>query len=87
MRTTFRGITVGSLKFTATTAARMATPGRFVPVHILHLAIKFGKRTADPQGIKGAFLYTTRMLKNGREYTLEVVLRESDQTILHFLFK
>ena len=87
MRTVFKGLSVRALKFTATTAAHMATKGRYVPVHILHLAIKYGKRSADPQKIKGAFLYTTKMLRNGKEYVLEVVVRESDWTILHFLYK
>lgn len=87
MRTAFKGLSVRSLKFTATTAARMATKGRYVPTHILHLAIKYGKRAADPQGAKGAFLYTTKIFRNGTEYTLEVVVRESDWTILHFLYK
>jgi hypothetical protein len=87
MRTTFRGLSVRTLKFTATTAARMTTQGRYVPIHILHLAIKHGSRVADPQGVKGVFLYTARLLKNGKPYSLEVVVRESDWTILHFLYK
>lgn len=87
MRMVFKGLTVGQLRFTATTAARMATPGRHVPLHILHLAVKYGKRVPDPKGVKGAFFYTVKMFKNGKEYTLEVVLRESDKTILHFLYK
>ena len=87
MRTVFKGLSVRSLKFTSTTAARMATSGRYVPIHILHLAIKYGKRAADPQGAKGAFLYTIKMFKNGKEYILEVVVREKDWTILHFLYK
>ncbi|MEI7867089.1 MAG: hypothetical protein WCI11_04290 [Candidatus Methylumidiphilus sp.] len=87
MRTAFKGLSVRSLKFTATTSLRMVTKGRYVPQHILHLAIKYGKRAADPQGIKGAFLYTTKMFRNGTEYTLEVVVRESDWTIFHFLYK
>jgi hypothetical protein len=87
MRAAFKGLSIRSLKFTATTAARMAAKGRHVPLHILHLAIKYGKRSVDPQGVKGAFLYTTKMFKNGTAYTLEVVVRESDWTILHFLYK
>lgn len=87
MRAAFKGLSIRSLKFTATTVARMATKGRYVPTHILHLAIKYGKRVADPQGVKGAFLYTTKMYRNGIEYTLEVLVRESDWTILHFLYK
>jgi hypothetical protein len=87
MRTAFRRLSVKSLKFTATTAARMETRGRHVPVHVLHLAIKYGRRTPDPQRVQGAFLYTIKMLKNGKEYALEIVVREKDWTILHFLFK
>lgn len=87
MRTTFRGLAAKKLQFTATTAAHMATKGRHVPIQILHLAIKYGKRVADPQGVKGAFQYTIKMLRNGQEYTLEVVIRESDWTILHFLYR
>lgn len=87
MRTTFKGLTAKNLQFTAATAAHMATKGRHVPVQILHLTIKYGKRAADPQGVKGAFQYTIKMFRNGREYTLEVVVRESDWTILHFLYK
>lgn len=87
MRTTFKGLSVRSLKFTSTTAARMATKGRYVPLHILHLALKHGKRVPDPQGVKGAFMYTTKITRNKTEYTLEVVVRESDWTVLHFLYK
>lgn len=87
MRVIFKRLTASSLKFTATTATRMATPGRYVPIHILHLAIKYGKRVADPQGIKGVFQYTIPMIKNGKKYLLEVVVREKDWTILHFLYK
>jgi hypothetical protein len=87
MRTVFKRLSVQSLKFTETTAARMATRGRYVPVHILHLALKYGKRVADPQGVKGAFLYTINLVKNGEEYALEIVVREKDWTILHFLYK
>ena len=65
----------------------MAAPGRRVPHHILKLAIKHGKRTPDPQGAAGAFMYKIPMIRNGKEYTLEVLLREADNTVLHFLYK
>ncbi|EHR70129.1 hypothetical protein BurJ1DRAFT_1257 [Burkholderiales bacterium JOSHI_001] len=84
MRASYRLVFVRNLKFTATTAARMATAGRHVPLQILQLAIRHGKRIADPQGVKGAFQYTTQMIRNGRQYTLDVVVRESDWTVLHF---
>lgn len=49
------------IKFTEKTAMHMANPGRFVPVHILHLAIQFGKKLPDPQGVVGAFRYEIQM--------------------------
>lgn len=77
----------GTLNFTGTTIARMADPGRRVPHHILKLAIRFGTRSADPQGVVGAFRYVVPMIRNGRQYTLEVVIREADMTVLHFLYR
>lgn len=77
----------GPLKFTATTGVRMADPARRVPQHILKLAIRFGTRSPDPQGAAGAFRYVIPMTRNGREYSLEVVIREADQTVLHFLYR
>jgi hypothetical protein len=77
----------GPLSFTGTTAARMADPTRRVPHHILKLAIRFGARSPDPQGVAGAFRYVIPMFRNGRQYTLEVVIREADKTVLHFLYR
>jgi hypothetical protein len=85
-----------ALNFTKTTARHMATTGRFVPVQILQLAIKYGTKVADPQKVKGAVMYTIKMSKQVggkpgspifKEYTLEVVLREADNTVLHYLYK
>ncbi|MEQ1907741.1 MAG: hypothetical protein ABMA15_02915 [Vicinamibacterales bacterium] len=88
MRASFKSlISTRTLRFTATTAARMASKERHVPVHILQLAIKFGKREADPKKIAGLFRYTIRMFRNGRPYTLEIVVREKDWTVMHFLYK
>jgi hypothetical protein len=79
----FRGV----LNFTATTTARMADPARRVPHHILKLALRFGNRSPDPHGAAGAFRYVIPMSRNGRQYTLEVVIREADKTVLHFLYR
>jgi len=43
------GLSAVSLKFTRTTAARMADPGRYIPVYLLEKAVRFGKRGPDPQ--------------------------------------
>lgn len=80
-------VSVRSLRFTAATAKRMATRGRHVPLHVLHLAIKYGKREADPKKIKGLFQYAVPMFRNGQRYTLKVVVRESDWTIVHFHYQ
>jgi hypothetical protein len=94
LRSRLQGLSARRLQFTETTARHMANPGRFVPVHILHLAVKYGKRMPDPQKVAGVFRYEIpmwRFMKRGATYiretkTLEVVVRESDWTILHFMY-
>lgn len=94
LRSRLQGMPVRRLQFTETTAKHMANPGRFVPVHILHLATKYGRRTPDPQKVAGVFRYEiemSRFVKRGTIFirerkTLEVVVRESDWTILHFMY-
>lgn len=94
LRARLRGLSAQRLQFTETTARHMSNPGRSVPVHILHLAIKYGRRVPDPQKIPGVFRYEiriTRFVRRGDTYvrapkTLEVVVRESDWTILHFMY-
>ncbi len=58
---------------------------------ILKLAVRFGVREADPQGVPGAFQYTIKMFKAvttigapARESVLRVVVRERNWTVLHF---
>lgn len=72
------------LKFTVATLGHMNKRGRFVPIQILGMAIKHGTKMADPQGALGATKYLATMVRNGKSYSLEVVLRESDRTVLHF---
>lgn len=94
LRSRLQNLSVGRLQFTETTAKHIANPGRFVPVHILHLAIKYGRRMPDPQSVAGVFRYEVQMsrfVKRGATFirerkTLEVVVRESDWTILHFMY-
>ena len=87
LRAVLRRAATGTLKFTATTAARMGDKNRYVPVHILKMAIRYGRRVPDPQGVRGASMYRIPMLRNGRRFTLEVVIRDRDRTVLHFLYK
>ncbi|MEN4928378.1 hypothetical protein ABEI22_04630 [Erwinia billingiae] len=81
---------------TGTAANHMYEPGRYVPLLIKERAIRYGKRMADPRKGEGMFRYETRMLKlrfnkqtkqyEYKEYTLEIVVRESDWTISHFKY-
>ncbi|HEY0133421.1 MAG TPA: hypothetical protein VGB85_05055 [Nannocystis sp.] len=73
-----------SLKFAATPAAHMLEPWRHVPVHILHLAIRHGRQVPDPKRAAGAVKYIAQMWRNGKPYTLEVVVRVRDSMIYHF---
>ncbi len=91
LRYAFRRLVQRELQFTATTAARMAQPGRYVPIDILKLAIRYGVRDVDPQAVPGVFRYTIPMLKAGkrlgdppRRFILRVIVREKDWTVLHF---
>ena len=88
IRATYRALRFrGTLNFTETAGAHMADPARRVPQYILRLAIRFGARSADPQSVPGAFRYVITMFRSGKPYTLEVILREADQTVLHFLYR
>jgi hypothetical protein len=75
------------LRFTGTTAAHMAETGRYVPRHILADAILTGKRMPDPQGAPGAVKIVQDVVINQKNRVLEIIYRESDSTILHFLYK
>ena len=93
------GLSAISLKFTIKTASRMADPGRYIPVHILEKAIRFGSRHPDPKKIAGFFVYRigmTRLTKTlvgnavvykSKKYTLHVLVREKDWTVMHFHIK
>lgn len=84
MRGVIQRDSVKNLKFTRTTIARMNDPDRHVPAHLLDLATKYGKASPDPHGVPGLIRYTTPFTRAGKEYTLEVVVRVRDRTIMHF---
>jgi hypothetical protein len=65
----------------------MAEAGRFVPRQTLADAILTGTRMADPQGAAGAIKIVQNVIVNGKPKVLEIIYRESDNTILHFLYK
>lgn len=74
------------LLFTKTVLGHMANPKRFVPVQIIKMAIAHGARSPDPRGVAGLFRYFIKMTRNGKDFGLEVILRDSDQTVVHVLY-
>lgn len=90
------GLSPSDIKFTRTTIERMKSPGRFIPVQIIEKAIRYGSRRPDTKGIEGLFEYRVpmvrlvRRIRNNRvvyerkEFTLSVVVREKDWTVMHF---
>lgn len=86
LQSKFRSAVGKELRFTKSTQKHMANQNRYVPVHILKLAIRNGKRAPDPKGTKGAFMYKIPMKRGTKSYTLEVVIREKDRTVLHFKY-
>lgn len=73
------------INFTKTVMKHLEDPARYVPVSILKNAILYGKKTMDPQWTQ-AFMYTIEMVKNNKQYILEVLYDEWSQTVLHFKY-
>lgn len=75
----------------------MQNPGRYVPIHILEKAIRYGKRSPDPRGSAGYFMYEIKIYRlkynksSGsyyyKKFNLEVLAEEKTWTIAHFLYK
>lgn len=92
------GLSSRALKMTATPAKHMLNPGRYVPLQLQEKVIRYGKRTPDPQKASGLFHYESeiyKLVENRAEkgtyiykkYMIEVLVREKDWTITHFLYK
>lgn len=89
------GLSPQALKFTAAPARHMAEAGRYVPLGIIELAIRHGRRLPDVVGKSGRTLMKyeiklTRWNLKGsvnKEYTLEVVVDESTWTITHYKYE
>ena len=69
LRLMFRSSVSGDLRFAAKPLARMSEPGRFVPVSILKLAIRYGVRDADPQGAAGVYRYSIQMFRASKNFS------------------
>lgn len=91
------GLSARGLKMTETAAKHMYNPGRYVPLQLQEKAIRYGRRMPDPQKKIGYFRYETEMYRLVedkvnktyiyKKYMLEVVVRERDWTVSHFLYR
>ncbi|SIT47441.1 conserved hypothetical protein [Paraburkholderia piptadeniae] len=87
LRSRYYALMQRPLRFAPKPLMHMKNSGRYVPVHILRLVIKYGERTPDPRGKAGIFMYTHPIARDGKAYMLEVLVRDSDYTVLHFVYK
>ncbi|MDQ0139259.1 hypothetical protein [Cupriavidus necator] len=67
------------LHFTSTALADMREPDRFVPLHILRLAIRYGARLAV---VADAARLAAQITRRGVPTALELTLRPRDHTVL-----
>ncbi|UIA85512.1 hypothetical protein LU604_12525 [Erwinia tracheiphila] len=92
------GLSARNLKMTEASAKHMYNPGRYVPLQLQEKAIRYGRRTPDPRKSPGLFRYETEMYRLAEDksrkgyyfykrFILEVVVREKDWTVTHFLYK
>jgi hypothetical protein len=75
-----------SYEFTNITLERMNDPSRRVPLNIIDEVIKNPQIvTADPQGTS-SLKYFSVIYKNGELYNIEVLYKQSNNKIYHFLY-
>jgi len=61
---------------------------RVIPSHILGGIIESPMYTRpDPKGVTNAYMYYSRIWKNGKLYNAKVLYEKSTNTIYHFLYK
>jgi hypothetical protein len=87
LRAKYFALAKRDLRFMAAPLSNMKRPERFVPVHILRLAILHGKRSPDPRGVPGFFMYRIKVMFRGKPYDLEVLLYEREYTVVHFMYE
>jgi len=76
-----------TLRTSATVARQLANQRGFITVQAITTAIANGVRTSDPQGVAGQFMYTAEASFNDSVGTLEVLVNEQTNTIVHVLFR
>ncbi|WP_354685419.1 hypothetical protein [Cupriavidus necator] len=83
LRERFIGLARQPLHFTLAALADMQEPERFVPLHILRLAIRCGTRlAAGGTAATDAVRFIAPITRRGAQAVLELTLRPSDHTVL-----
>lgn len=84
LRTRFARLAQSSLLYRDAALARMDDPQRFVPVHILRLAMRHGDPVKPPQTLPRGARYLTCMLIRRQPFMLDLVTMNGDTTIVDF---
>jgi len=85
----------GSVQVSKTAAYHLARERYYIPSQAMALAVKFGKRTPDPQGVPNLFMYTVGAsrsfaTKDGNKIsfgTLEVLVNEVTGVVFHAMYR
>jgi hypothetical protein len=77
-------VIASEINFSPAALKHMEEAGRFVPVNILKEAVKT-KGYPDPRGSAGVMHYA-QMVRNGKNYNLEVLFDPKTNTIWHFQY-
>lgn len=84
LRSRFAALARSPLLYSEAALARMEDPQRFLPVHILRLAMSHGERAAPPLAQPDARRYLARMLVRRQPFMVNLVTAHEDTTILDF---
>ncbi len=71
----------------AVSPAQLRDDTRFVPAHILRLAIRYGVRSPDRAGHPGISRYAAPLVRQGLAYRLALAVRDHDDTVLHVSYQ
>jgi hypothetical protein len=86
----------GKLRATGTVNKQLYGDRSYIPVQSILGTIEYGKRSPDPQGIPGFYMYTSSAVRIYPQADLttrtsvgrlEVLVNESNFTIAHVMFK
>jgi hypothetical protein len=77
----------GALRTTETVARQLAGSRSFIPTQAILETVASGQRVADPQGVKGLFMYSADVVYGAGRKTLDVLVNEETGVVAHALVK